>query len=350
MGLSEGELGLSLVGAPLGVQLSLLAANHIVARFSLAKVMIIGLGLIMAAYVGTAFASTQAIFFMLLFVMGLSVGILEVAVNLEADRVEYGLKQRIMNRAHAFWSLGFFATGLLGAVMAQLGISVLAHFAIFGVAVLVLTVLGFSGYVQAPLRPTAETTTPKFVKPTAAIMILVCLTLSAMLAEGSAIEWSVIYMRDVFATLPLVNGMALALTAFAQFLTRYFADRFVDKYGPRLVAGLCVWIMMAGAVLVATAPVWPIALLGFTCLGAGSSVIFPLAMSAAAQLQDRPAAVNVASLAQISFVVFLLSPPILGLVAEHIGIRYAFAICLPLTILSLFSLRGLAAKPRPSAK
>ena len=350
MGLSEGELGLSLVGAPLGVQLSLLAANHIVARFSLAKVMIIGLGLIMAAYVGTAFASTPAIFFMLLFVMGLSVGILEVAVNLEADRVEYGLKQSIMNRAHAFWSLGFFATGLLGAVMAQLGISVLAHFAIFGVAVLVLTVLGFSGYVQAPLRPTAETTTPKFVKPTAAIMVLVCLTLSAMLAEGSAIEWSVIYMRDVFATLPLVNGMALALTAFAQFLTRYFADRFVDKYGPRLVAGLCVWIMMAGAVLVATAPVWPIALLGFTCLGAGSSVIFPLAMSAAAQLQDRPAAVNVASLAQISFVVFLLSPPILGLVAEHIGIRYAFAICLPLTILSLFSLRGLAAKPRPPAE
>ena len=120
MGLSEGELGLSLVGAPLGVQLSLLAANHIVARFSLAKVMIIGLGLIMAAYVGTAFASTPAIFFMLLFVMGLSVGILEVAVNLEADRVEYGLKQRIMNRAHAFWSLGFFATGLLGAVMAHL--------------------------------------------------------------------------------------------------------------------------------------------------------------------------------------------------------------------------------------
>ena len=350
MGLSEGELGLSLVGAPLGVQLSLLAANHIVARFSLAKVMIIGLGLIMAAYVGTAFASTPAIFFMLLFVMGLSVGILEVAVNLEADRVEYGLKQRIMNRAHAFWSLGFFATGLLGAVMAQLGISVLAHFAIFGVAVLVLTVLGFSGYVQAPLRPTAETTTPKFVKPTAAIMVLVCLTLSAMLAEGSAIEWSVIYMRDVFATLPLVNGMALALTAFAQFLTRYFADRFVDKHSPRLVAGLCVWIMMAGAVLVATAPAWPIALLGFTCLGAGSSVIFPLAMSAAAQLQDRPAAVNVASLAQISFVVFLLSPPILGLVAEHIGIRYAFAICLPLTILSLFSLRGLAAKPRPSAE
>ena len=103
MSLSEGELGLSLVGAPIGVQLSLLVANHVVARFSLAKVMITGLAVIMAVYVATAVAGSTALFFALLFVMGLSVGILEVAVNLEADRVEYGLKQRIMNRAHAFW-------------------------------------------------------------------------------------------------------------------------------------------------------------------------------------------------------------------------------------------------------
>ena len=67
--------------------------------------------------------------------------------------------------------------------------------------------------------------------------------------------------------------------------------------------------------------------------------------TAAAQLKDRPAAVNVAALAQISFVVFLLAPPLLGVVAEYIGIRYAFAICLPLAALSLFSLRSLSPAP-----
>lgn len=349
MGLSEGQLGLALIGAPVGVQLSLLVANRIVGWFSLSQVMIVGLSLIAASYIGTALISTPVLFFFLLMVMGLSVGILEVAINLEADRVEYGLKQRIMNRAHAFWSLGFFATGLLGAIMAQLGVSVALHFTGFGLMVVLLTVFWFARYSQAPLRPSAETTTPLFVKPTAAIMILVCLTLSAMLAEGSAIEWSVIYMRDVFATLPFVNGLALALTALAQFITRFFADRFVERYGPRAVARTCLWVMLAGVIMVAMAPVWPVALLGFTCLGAGSSVIFPLAMSAAAQLPDRPAAVNVASLAQISFVVFLLSPPLMGFVAEHIGIRFAFAICLPLTLLSLINLRGLAAKPAVAA-
>jgi MFS family permease len=63
--------------------------------------------------------------------------------------------------------------------------------------------------------------------------------------------------------------------------------------------------------------------------------MFPLAMSAAAQRTDRPAATNVAALAQISFVSFLLGPPLLGFAAEHWGIRWAFGLGLPLVVLSL---------------
>ena len=164
-------------------------------------------------------------------------------------------------------------------------------------------------------------------------MVLVGLTLSAMLAEGSAIDWSVIYMRDIFATVPLINGLALALTAFFQFITRYFADHFVVQYGPHKVAKICLWIMLAGVILVAVAPA-SAASSCWVCLSRSwSSVIFPLAMSAAAQLKDRPAAVNVAALADI--LCCFSAPPLLGVVAEYIGIRYAFAICLPLAVLSL---------------
>ncbi|UXN74183.1 hypothetical protein N8D56_02560 [Devosia sp. A8/3-2] len=80
-------------------------------------------------------------------------------------------------------------------------------------------------------------------------------------------------------------------------------------------------------------------------MGVGTSAIFPLAMSAAAQRTDRPAAVNVAALAQISFVSFLLGPPLLGYIAEHFGIRWAFGIGLPLVALSLFAASALGAKP-----
>jgi MFS family permease len=76
-------------------------------------------------------------------------------------------------------------------------------------------------------------------------------------------------------------------------------------------------------------------------MGVGTSAIFPLAMSAAAQRTDRPAAVNVAALAQTSFVVFLVGPPLLGWVAEIFGIRTTFAVGLPFAVLSFWAAKSL---------
>jgi MFS family permease len=104
-------------------------------------------------------------------------------------------------------------------------------------------------------------------------------------------------------------------------------------------------VLGAGALLVFFAPRDWLALVGFALIGAGTSVIFPLAMSAAAQLTDRPAPTNVASLAQISFVAFLLGPPLLGYIAERFGIRWSFGVGLPLVILSIVCAKALGTKP-----
>ena len=80
-------------------------------------------------------------------------------------------------------------------------------------------------------------------------------------------------------------------------------------------------------------------------MGAGTSAIFPLAMSAAAQRTDRSSAINVAALAQISFVAFLLGPPLLGFVAEHYGIRWSFGLGLPLVALSFLAASALGTRP-----
>jgi hypothetical protein len=46
--------------------------------------------------------------------------------------------------------------------------------------------------------------------------------------------------------------------------------------------------------------------------------------------------VNVAALTQTAFLVFLLGPPLLGLIAEAVSLRLSFAIALPLIGVSLF--------------
>ena len=128
MGVGEALLGLSILGLPVGLQISLLVADKLLRHFTMGQVMVAGTALIGCAYVGASLSPSPLYFFISLFFGGLSIGAMEVAVNLEADRIEAVIGRRIMNRAHAFWSLGFFTTGLLGALIAQLGITPFWHF------------------------------------------------------------------------------------------------------------------------------------------------------------------------------------------------------------------------------
>jgi MFS family permease len=164
-----------------------------------------------------------------------------------------------------------------------------------------------------------------------AIMVLVAVTLSAMIMEGAGIYWAALYIRDVFAASPFLSGFAVALGAGAQAVTRFFADPFVERYSPTAVARLLLGVLGVCVLLVFFAPSDGLALVGFALTGVGTSVIFPLAMSAAAQLTDRPAPTNVALLAQVSFVAFLLGPPLLGYIAEHFSIRWSFGVGLHIT-------------------
>ena len=160
------------------------------------------------------------------------------------------------------------------------------------------------------------------------------LTLPAMLMEGAAGDWSAIYMRDTFAALPFTAGAAVAISALAQAAGRFVADVQVERHGPVRVAQFCQVLLALGGLVLALAPNVGLALTGFVLMALGTSVMFPLAMSAAAQRSDRPAAVNVASLAQTAFVVFLLGPPLLGQMAQHLGLRWVYALALPLVLLA----------------
>ena len=342
LGVQEGTLGLALIGLPLGVQVSLLLADKILKYLNTRHVMLIGIPVVGLAFYFAALADHWIIFCGFLFLSGLCVGTLEVAINLEADRIEFLVERRIMNRSHSFWSLGFFATGILGAGVAQLNITPALHFLASAFVSTLATIVYFRNYSPAPARPGSDTRVSHFVVPSKSILFLVMLTLSAMLVEGSGIDWSVIYMRDVHQTLPIISGLAFAVGAFSQFVARFFADQYVDKFGAEPVAKYSIFLMLIGVTCVTFSQSPLAALIGFAFMGAGNAVIFPLAISAAAQKTDRPAAVNVASLVQISFVVFLLAPPLLGFIAEIFGIRVSFGLSIPFIFISWLTIRALA--------
>ena len=346
MGVGEGALGSSLIGAAVGTQITLMFAGPLIERLGYRNTLLGAIPALAIMMALATFTTTPLQLFGVLALAGLQVGAIEIVLNVEADRTEHLLSKRLMNRSHAFWSFGFFAAGLAGAIAKQLGVSPQMHLAAMVPLISLGTYMALATFNPAPARPTEEGERPKFVRPTKGILVLVAFTLSAMLLEGAGSDWSVIYMRDVFATAPFLNAFAFAIGAFCQAVVRYFADGFVDKFGPLRVARVLILTLGFGAVFVAFAPHPAVALTGFALMGIGTSAIFPLAMSAAAQRTDRPASVNVAAVAQLSFITFLIAPPMLGFVAEHIGIRFSFGIGIPLVVLSWFTIHTLApAKP-----
>lgn len=343
MGVEEGAFGFGLIGAPVGTLVALTFAPPLLERVGYRRAILLLIPLLSAAYALATFAPNPMWFFALLIPVGLLLGCIEIILNLEADRTEHLIGRRIMNRAHAFWSFGFFAAGLIGGAIAQSGVSPQWHLIGIIAISLIGTLLILGRYEPAPDRTGSHADEPKFAAPTAGIMALVAVTLAAMAMEGGYMDWSVIYMDNTYSSTPFVAALAVTFGALAQGITRFFADGFVERYSPTIVARALLGVMTVGILLVFFPMGEWTSLVGFALLGIGSSAIFPLAMSAAAQRTDRPAAVNVAALAQTSFVTFLLAPPLLGYIAEHWGVTWSFGIGLPLVVLS-FAFAGVLGK------
>ncbi|MEO8244448.1 MAG: MFS transporter [bacterium] len=349
MGVTTGSLGLGLIGAPVGTLIALTFATPWIEKLGFRRALMLTIPLVSLFYAIAVHAPTPAMLFLLLVPVGLVVGCVEIILNTEADRTEYRVGYRIMNRSHAFWSIGFFSAGLVGAQVAAWGVSPQLHLALIVPLSAISVALCLGSYEPSPPRPgVSSATTPHFSRPTAAILLLVVVTIPAMLLEGASMDWSAIYMRDTFAAGPFVAGISVACFAAAQATARFFADGFVDRHSPAHVARVLFVILLAGCLLVTFSPLPHLSLLGFAMMGMGTSAIFPLAMSAAAQRQDRSAAINIAALAQSSFLLFLLGPPLLGFVAQAFGIRTSFGIGLPLIVLSLLVVGALGTMRRPA--
>jgi len=354
LGVTESQLGLTLIGMAIGSLISLTFASPIIERFGARRTALVTVLGTAALYCSVAFIGWAPLAFCALVAAGLLAGALEINLNVQLDRREAELGRGIMSRAHGFWSLGFFVTSLISAAIRQAGVPIQVHVG----AVLVLVLVAGAAIIwqleEAPTRvhTAADDQIHRIAFPTWGLLPLCIIGMAAFLVEGAGVDWSTIYMRDVFEAEPFIGGMGLTLFTAFMAGARLFIDPVVDRLGARLVATVLLSASAAGLIAVAFAPSTAVALLGFSLLGLGASAVYPLAVSAAAQRTDRPSAVNVAAMGQVTFVVFFLAPPLLGFVAQYMGIRDSYLVCLPLVFAALALVRSLPARrglPRPGA-
>jgi MFS family permease len=333
-GLSEAQLGLVLMGQPLGGLPMFLVSSAIIERFSPRKVVLWFLPVVIVTSALAGILLHPVALFVILALNGVGFSLTNIAINVEADRVEAASGKRIMNGCHGVWSIGFLVTALFGAVMRGLGVSPAWHLSLLApvlIALLLVIVLPMSA--AAP-RPHAGGKARRLALPTLATLGLVAFGLGAGLTEGSARAWAIIYLRDSFDVAAWIQSLALPALVAAMAIGRLRADVILDRFGPVPVARLLSALAIAALVLIALAPNAWIGLFAFLLLGIGICVLYPLMLSAAARLGDRAASQNVAAVTLVFQLVNLGAPALIGVVAQGFGVRMAFAMLIPLLVLT----------------
>jgi MFS family permease len=350
LGINEAQLGLTLIGGAIGSLISLTFSAPLIERLGARRTGFITVLGSTACYASVTLLTNAVAAFAALFVAGLLSGALEINLNVQLGRLEALYKRSMMSRAHGFWSLGFFLTSLIAAGVRQAGIADTWHLGGIYLVIVAVGIFALSGLEEAPVPPTHDDEKPPLIAfPSLALLPLCLIGLVAFLIEGAGVDWSTIYMRDVFHAAPFVGGLGLTLFTAVMAAARLYLGPVIDRFSPRGVVTVLLGIAILGLVAVWLAPHPYVAIVGFGMLGGGCSAIYPLVVSAAAQRTDRPSAVNVAAIAQISFVVFFLAPPILGFVANNIGIRWSYLVCLPLVVASLLAVGALPSRLKSPA-
>ncbi|MCP4381010.1 MAG: MFS transporter [Hyphomicrobiales bacterium] len=344
IGLTEAELGVALVGMSTGVFLGSLGVSTALEREGTRRILLATLPVFAAAPLAAATLANGAVsLFAVLAVFGLAFAGCNIAMNVEADRVEAVQGRRLLNYCHAIWAVGFLAATLSGTGAVAAGIPPAWHFAvIFVLAVAAVFVIVFPLQAAEPRPHRGDGPRRRIARPTAGVFLIMGFAISGMWLEGTTRNWSVIYLRDVYEPAEWVATTTLPAIVVFQVVGRLLADRLIERFGPVLFARALTLVTFAGLLLVVTGGSIVAALAGFALIGFGISTVHPQALSAAARLGDRPSSENVAALQTLQTMLGVVSPPLIGAIATAYGIGLSFAMLLPLPLLALYFARYLA--------
>ena len=351
LGLGPAGLALALLGLPCGTLLTLPFAGPLVGKIGPRMAILSGFVLYSLAASLPAFAMNPTMLFLALGLAGSTISFVELGLNVQADAVEKATGSAIMTTSHGFWSVGIMVGSLIGSGLAGLGVEAKWAIMLVAAAILPLALLASSALpVRSPQAPASETQRSAWALPSWALLGICCFVFGITMTEGAMADWSAIFLRDALGAEAGMVGLGYSVFAMMVAAGRFGGDRLKKRFGAVNTARICGTLALVGAAVLLAAPHTSLALLGFGIIGLGVSVGFPLAVTAAASLVDRPASANVAVLSFVALLGFLVGPPTIGLVAEQFDVRLGMACLVPVLLVSLLLTGRLATtRSRPIA-
>jgi len=348
---SESQMGLLLLVIAVGSLVALPLAGMVVERLGAARTVTVfallnALGLILASTgVGVDGVPVTVVG---LVVFGVGTGVWDAAMNLEGAAVEQKLGRTVMPRYHAGFSFGTFAAAGVAVVAAGLEVPVWIHLPVAVVLTSICVLVAVRSFLPSAdehaVAPSPGTepaaSAPRgargalaaWIEPRTLLIGLV--VLAAALTEGSANDWVSLAVVDGWDAQDALGAVAFAVFVGTMTTARWFGTWMLDRYGRVAVLRTCSVLALVGLLIFGlAAPLW-LAMIGVVLWGAGAALGFPVGMSAASDDPARAAA-RVSVVSTIGYSAFLAGPPLLGLLAHHVGYRHALlAVAIP-TVLGL---------------
>lgn len=320
LGLSDGALGLALLGAAIGSVAAIPASGWAVGRFGSRLVVQFTAAGFAVSLLLLAFSPTLVALFAALVGYGVMAGANDVAINANAVGVEKQLGRPTMSRFHAMFSLGGIIGSAAGAWIASAGVAPRIHLGIASIIILV--------FIVATRRLLCDTGGDRpntgqfsFKKPPPALLALSMIGFCIFLSEGAIADWTAVYLRQV-----LKSGEGLAAAGYAAFsaamtVFRFTGDTITLRLGRAWTVRGGALVAGCGLALVVTATSPAVALAGFAAAGAGFSSIIPVVFAAGGRVASVSEAAGVATVSGIGYLGFLVGPPAIGFLSEATSLR-----------------------------
>lgn len=335
VGASKGELGLILLFIAIGSLPAMLLTGRMLDRrgHRVLPVLLVGLA---GAAVLPAFAESTVALAAALLVLGAATGAVDVGINGAVTELEADRGARLMQLAHALFSAGILVGALGAGLVREVGGDRPEVLGGIAVLVLVAAVLNLGHPRVAP--GAARSAGPRLSR--AAIPFGIACA-AAFVIEGGMENWGAVFLEQDLDARPGASALAPAAYGGAMMIGRLSGQWLERRLGDALLFGGAMSVALAGLVGAALAPSVPFAVAAFFVGGAGISIAAPALFGAAGRTGkpgERGSAVATAT--TIGYLGFLVGPPLVGGLAEAVGLRASFA------ALALIAAALAAATPR----
>ncbi|WPO80254.1 MFS transporter [Flavobacterium sp. KACC 22761] len=325
--LTEGDLGSILFALPMGQLIIMPFSGKMVTKFGSHRILIFSLIMYVLCLINLGLATTALQLSLGLFLFGLFGNLANIAVNTQGVYTEVLFRKTIMSSFHGMWSFAGFTGALVGLGMLALNLSPLHHFLIVAAVVLLMIAFNFKFLVKAKEKKIKNKGEKKklFTKPDSALIWLGVIGFCSMASEGVMFDWSGVYFKDIVkAPGPLV---VLGYTSFMIMMAsgRFLGDGLINKFGRERVMQIS-GIMISGGLFTAVfLPYLFPCTIAFMAVGLGVATIVPTVYSLAGKNPTVPPGEALTIVSSVSFLGFLMGPPVIGHIAQNFGLQFSFA-------------------------